>query len=512
MSTTKQKDKQHASSRPTRDASFERWEKEGVLHKGLVGDLQALLDDETGADLHFMIDHECVLAHRLVVVARCERYRRKKKLHQPPSADSPVTVQLGKHFSAAAVRDVVRYLYIGKVTMHNNAPFSLLQVCAEFGLPLLQSYLTRHVISHLTNTTVCQTLVGASSLMKNSRDESLKLALKQIAQESRAFLIANGRAIFEGKGFLDLPKETFVGVISSNELSMHEEEVWHAVVRWGQHRSGVKQEVGLWTEEQRSQLQGALQGVLEHIRVGEISSEVFAREVEPTGLLPVEMTLAHYRNNSTHGSGCGSEGNITSPRGGVQEPFPNSALLGGQVEWQLQLLKWIDETSAQQPPPGEWAGPPGDWRLLFRGSRDGFGGQNFHSFCDDRGSTLLVVKTASGWVFGGYSDVSWSSRFKRGKYASSHTCFLYSLLGPALDTPPSKFLVIQPAYAINNHPGNGPIFGSGADLYISSDCNTNQDSYSQLGRSYGDPSCLPHHLAGEQYFMVEEYEVFGLAN
>lgn len=77
---------------------------------------------------------------------------------------------------------------------------------------------------------------------------------------------------------------------------------------------------------------------------------------------------------------------------------------------------------------------------------------------------------------------------------------------------------------------NGPIFGSGADLYISSDCNTNQDSYSQLGRSYGDPSCLPHHLAGnyrpigaclrcsfvayigEQYFIVEEYEVFGLAN
>lgn len=40
---------------------------------------------------------------------------------------------------------------------------------------------------------------------------------------------------------------------------------------------------------------------------------------------------------------------------------------------------------------------------------------------------------------------------------------------------------------------NGPIFGSGADLCISSDCNKNKDSYSQLPYSYGDTS-LPQHL------------------
>lgn len=500
MSTTKDK----------RDTSFERWEKDNVLLKGLLSDFERLLEDEESADLHFLIDQERVLAHRLVVVTRCERYRKKKRLNQPLTADNtPLTVQLGKHFSAAAVRDVVRYLYIGKLSLHNSAPFSLLQVCAEFGLPLLQSYLTRHVISHLTQQTVCQMLVGASSLMRNSRDDSLKLALKQIVQESRAYIIAHIKPIFQGKAFLDLPKEMLVSIISSNELSIQEEEVWHAVVRWGQHHAGVEQEMLLWTEEHRLQVQGVLQGVLEHIRVMEISSEVFARDVEPTGLLPMEVTLAHHHSNSVHGS----DGDITSPRGGVQEPFADSAILVGQVQWQLQILKWIDETKSQQTPNLEWVCPPGNWRLLYMGSRDGFGGRNFHSLCDDRGPTVLVVKTTSGWLFGGYSDVSWSSRFKRGKYASSQTCFLYSLVGPqAADTPPTKFPVLQPAYAINNHPGNGPIFGSGADLYISNDCSSNNDSYSQLGRSYGDPSCLPHHLAGEQYFMVEDYEIFGLGN
>ena len=111
MSTTK--DKQH---QPTRDTSFERWEKDNVLLKGLQGDLERLLEDESGADLHFLIDQERVSAHRLVVITRCERYRKKKRLNRPYTAEStPLTIQLGKHFSAAAVRDVVGYLYTGKV-------------------------------------------------------------------------------------------------------------------------------------------------------------------------------------------------------------------------------------------------------------------------------------------------------------------------------------------------------------------------------------------------------------
>ena len=48
----------------------------------------------------------------------------------------------------------------------------------------------------------------------------------------------------------------------------------------------------LWTEKERQRMKEALAGVLECVRVMEISSEVFASEVEPTGLLPMEMTLA----------------------------------------------------------------------------------------------------------------------------------------------------------------------------------------------------------------------------
>ena len=54
----------------------------------------------------------------------------------------------------------------------------------------------------------------------------------------------------------------------------------------------------------------------------------------------------------------------------------------------------------------------------------------------------------------------------------------------------------------------GPIFGAGADLYISSECNLNKDSYSNLLHSYGSPHSSVHSLASSYSFQIEDYEVF----
>ena len=54
----------------------------------------------------------------------------------------------------------------------------------------------------------------------------------------------------------------------------------------------------------------------------------------------------------------------------------------------------------------------------------------------------------------------------------------------------------------------GPIFGAGADLYISSECNMNKDSYSNLLHSYGSPHGSVLSLASSYSFQIEDYEVF----
>lgn len=45
--------------------------------------------------------------------------------------------------------------------------------------------------------------------------------------------------------------------------------------------------------------------------------------------------------------------------------------------------------------------------LLYRGSRDGWTGKDFHSRCDDKGATISLFKIKDGSCFGGFTSESW---------------------------------------------------------------------------------------------------------
>ena len=53
----------------------------------------------------------------------------------------------------------------------------------------------------------------------------------------------------------------------------------------------------------------------------------------------------------------------------------------------------------------------GEWRPLFRASRDGFLGKTFHSRCDNKGPTVTIVKSG-GNIFGGFTEESWTSKIR----------------------------------------------------------------------------------------------------
>ena len=50
----------------------------------------------------------------------------------------------------------------------------------------------------------------------------------------------------------------------------------------------------------------------------------------------------------------------------------------------------------------------GDWRLLYRASRDGFEAESFHLKCDYKGPTVTVVKSGN-FIFGGFTEAAWRS-------------------------------------------------------------------------------------------------------
>ncbi len=70
----------------------------------------------------------------------------------------------------------------------------------------------------------------------------------------------------------------------------------------------------------------------------------------------------------------------------------SSSILKGKIAFMKQLHKWLGEKCK--------------WNLCYRASRDGWRGQDFHRYCDNKGSTVTLVK-ANNCIFGGYTDQNW---------------------------------------------------------------------------------------------------------
>ena len=63
-------------------------------------------------------------------------------------------------------------------------------------------------------------------------------------------------------------------------------------------------------------------------------------------------------------------------------------------EYDAKLREWI--TNARR------------WRLLYRASEHDYTAKSFHDYCDDKGPTLVIIKSSRGWIFGGYTTQSWN--------------------------------------------------------------------------------------------------------
>ena len=56
-----------------------------------------------------------------------------------------------------------------------------------------------------------------------------------------------------------------------------------------------------------------------------------------------------------------------------------------------------------------WLPSGATFSLLFRASADGNSSESFHSYCDNKGPTLVVARSET-FILGGFTSQSWTSR------------------------------------------------------------------------------------------------------
>ncbi|KAF0420603.1 kinase-like protein [Gigaspora margarita] len=133
---------------------------------------------------------------------------------------------------------------------------------------------------------------------------------------------------------------------------------------------------------------------------------------------------------------------------------------------------------------------PFDYKLLIRGSRDGFNPDIFHSKCDNKGPTLTILKIkGQNEVLGGYNPLSWKSKENNHQISN---CFIFNL---NIDKP-EQSIISKPIYkSIKSSENYGPDWG---DLRIL------KDRECKCRRLYfGKPI-----MKTKEAFSIDDYEVF----
>ena len=137
--------------------------------------------------------------------------------------------------------------------------------------------------------------------------------------------------------------------------------------------------------------------------------------------------------------------------------------------------------------------------LLYQASKDGFGVSSFHGRCHGKGSSLTIVETKSGNVFGGYSSTSW---YNSGGYRASSGAFLFRLR-PSMKR--YDLINSKATNAIYTHSSYGPTFGN-HDIYMNN-CQAVATCYAHR-QAYNIPSSSRYELNdGAMYFRIKDYAV-----
>lgn len=202
-------------------------------------------------------------------------------------------------------------------------------------------------------------------------------------------------------------------------------------------------------------------------------SQVFAEEVEPTGAVPMELSLERYRHaalqtsnkapfltnsmmsgstqmtstmpsmsgNQTTvgitGSNFGENDKRLQPRL-LQNMFPGSSILkNDKLHLQTQINAW-------------YGIPKQNWRLVFRASANGFSASAFHRYCDGVAPVIVIAQSDRGEISGGLTDVPWAKTNRKGGYIHSERSFLFTLYNE--QEQPTKYNIIKKPYAICYHP------------------------------------------------------------
>ncbi|PKK65668.1 BTB-domain-containing protein [Rhizophagus irregularis] len=371
---------------------------------------------------------------------------------------------------------ILSYIYSGTINfsqIEQTKYLELLKAADELGfdkiIENLQLYLINHQQDYLKSDPIgILQIVFLFEQLILLKDFCLKL----ICQETKI--------LFEGVNFLTVPAHTLELLLQQDELALDEIDIWNYLIKWAHAQNPtIERDPLKWTEEDNKIMKETINKLIKLIRFQNFSIEDYINKISPYKKLLPKNLISDILQISN-----------------MKSFELDSSIIPVQKDlYPLLFLNWINNEDNIIYKTRNFL--QYEFKLILRGSRDGFDGEVFHNKCDNKKETITIVKIKdSNKLIGGYNPLGWDGN----DFKNTLNSFIF-LFDDYKDINTGKIgRVIEKQCAIRCIQKWGPLFGK-INNYSNDIMMTPNGEWSSSPNSYPDIN-IPRN------FKIDDYEVF----
>jgi hypothetical protein len=281
-----------------------------------------------------------------------------------------------------------------------------------------------------------------------------------------------------------------ISLIQHDNFQIDVIQIWEHVLKWGiSQNPELPSDPSNYSKDDFNTLRDTLRQCIPLIKFFNLNHKEFLDKVYPyRKIIPKDIRenlIRHFINHPDN-----------NPEPKTTTKKTNSKSMDSKIitiQHAEIISKWIDKLEITDKMKNLY-----DFKLILRGSRDGFSANKFHEICDNQSHTITIIKVKDrNEILGGYNPITWKSNIR---YNTTNDSFIFSFNNKENNENCILSRVKDENFAVFNHPRYGPSFGHG-DLFL-----------------YGE-NCYDESICCEfsykkpisdinEGFSVEEYEIF----
>jgi hypothetical protein len=298
--------------------------------------------------------------------------------------------------------------------------------------------------------------------------------------------------IFNSIDFISISENWLISLIQHDNFQMDDIQVWEHVLKWGiTQNPELPLDPSNYSKNDFNTLKNTLQQFIPLIKFFNLNHKEFLNKVYPyKKIIPKDLRESLIKHFIDQPNNKLVEAKITKE---INSKSIDSRII--KYQHAELISKWIDKLEITDKKKNSY-----EFKLILRGSRDGFSTRKFHEICDYQPHTITIIKLKdSNEILGGYNPIIWKSDPGLGITKDG---FIFSFKNKENIVDYILSRVRNTIRVTFKNPNYGPTFGS--ELIL---CSSNEGCYVIRSKVYCRVYEKPIREI-ENNLSVEEYEIF----